>query len=178
MRKLDRIAVAPAALATIGLLLALTACSGGPVSKPPTAASASAGSATSNAAATATSATTGAAAATPTAPSTSPSTATAAPASTGGASSPPFPGIWDITTWQQYRTDQAAVEQGHQPWLLDPLSIVQAWASDWTPTPTITKTGTYQLTKPGTDTLYTINLTCPDPHSPAPIWVITAINHN
>jgi hypothetical protein len=131
-----------------------------------------------------------------------PSTATSAPGTTASApktpSSPatsrtpakppassaesgPFPGIWDITTWQQYQQAQTAVEQGSEPWLLDPKSVVSAWAAaqQWSSTPAVqqTATDTFQLTEPGTNVLYTIRGTCPDPSSAAPIWVITSISH-
>lgn len=91
-----------------------------------------------------------------------------------------FPGIWDITSWEQYREAQAAVEQGHQPWLLDPVSVVQAWASRWAPNLPVSKIAddTYRVTEPGTQVVYTIRGTRPDPTGPAPIWVITQITHS
>jgi hypothetical protein len=39
-----------------------------------------------------------------------------------------FPGIWDITSWQQYWQSQYAWINGHQPWLANPAMVVQAWA--------------------------------------------------
>lgn len=92
-----------------------------------------------------------------------------------------FPGIWDITSWQAYRAAQASVMQGHQPWLLDPESVVRAWAaSQWTTVPAVRQIAadTFQLTKPGTNVIYTVRGTRPDPNSAAPIWVITAITHS
>lgn len=115
---------------------------------------------------------------TPSSPATS---KTPAKPPTSSAESGPFPGIWDITIWQQYQEAQAAVEQGAEPWLLDPKSVVSAWASaqQWSSTPAVqqTATDTFQLTEPGTNVLYTIRGTCPDPGSAAPIWVITSISH-
>jgi hypothetical protein len=92
----------------------------------------------------------------------------------------PFPGIWDITSWPQYTAAQQSVEQGHQPWLLNPALVVQAWASQWTPAPTPRQiaTDTFQVTKPGTNTVYTIHGTRPVSTGPAPIWVITSITHS
>jgi hypothetical protein len=90
----------------------------------------------------------------------------------------PFPGIWDITSWQAYRTAQASVEQGHQPWLLDPASVVRAWAgSTWGTAPTVRQIGsdTFQLTEPGGTVVDTIRGTRPVPTGAAPIWVITSI---
>jgi hypothetical protein len=92
-----------------------------------------------------------------------------------------FPGIWDITTWQAYRAAQTSVMQGHQPWLLDPELVVQAWAaSQWSPAPTVHRIAadSFEVTKPGTNIIYTVRGTCPDPASAAPIWVITAISHS
>lgn len=98
-----------------------------------------------------------------------------------GTASTAFPGIWDITTWQAYRAAQASVVQGHQPWLLDPESVVRAWAaSQWSPAPAVHQVtaNTFQVTKPGTNVVYTVRGTCPDPTSAAAIWVITAISHS
>ena len=93
----------------------------------------------------------------------------------------PFPGIWDITTWAQYRAFQAAVEQGHQPWLLNPPMVVSAWAAaTWQPVPAVRQVSAnvFQVVEPGTSITYTIHGICPDPKSSAPIWVITSISHN
>lgn len=104
----------------------------------------------------------------------------AAPGSTtsAGNTSAPFPGIWDITSWQQYGEMQAAVEQGHQPWLLDPESVVQAWAAaQQLSSPTVVRldTDTFRVTT-STGVLYTVDVTCPGAGSAAPIWVITHIS--
>lgn len=107
-------------------------------------------------------------------------TATATTASSVAPTQAPFPGIWDITTWAQYRTAQAAVLQGHQPWLLDPALVVAAWAADWHPTPAVHKVSAnvFTVVKPGTNVTYTIRGVCPEPKSSAPIWVITSITHD
>jgi len=42
---------------------------------------------------------------------------------------PPFPGIWNITTWPRFWVLQAAFNEGHQPWLASPLMVVQSWAA-------------------------------------------------
>ncbi|HWG27592.1 hypothetical protein [Actinospica sp.] len=98
---------------------------------------------------------------------------------TAAAASAAFPGIWDITSWKAYRAAQASVEQGHQPWLLDPELVVSAWAHRWTPVPAVRQIApdTFQVTEPGTSVIYTIRGTRPDPNSATPIWVITAISH-
>lgn len=119
-----------------------------------------------------------AAAAAPAAPTTTaPPSKTLPPSASASAA---FPGIWDITSWQQYREAQRSVEQGHQPWLLDPELVVQAWAARWALDIPVQKVAadTFQVTKPGTHVVYTIRGTRPDPTGPAPIWVITQITHS
>jgi hypothetical protein len=63
------------------------------------------------------------------APSTTTTTTTpasAAPVTTS--STRPFPGIWDVRTWEQARQLQRAVDDGHQPWRLDPFAVVAGYA--------------------------------------------------
>ena len=165
-----------AAPITLGVLIAVTGC----------AATAAPGSSTAigTEPPTTTSASAVAAAPTHTLTPTGPSTTGASSAvavSVPTSASAAFPGIWDITSWQAYRAAQASVEQGHQPWLLDPASVVRAWAaSQWTTVPTVHQitADKFQLTKPGTTVLYTVRGTRPDSTGPAPIWVITAITHS
>ena len=88
-----------------------------------------------------------------------------------------FPGIWDITSWPQYWTMQYAWLTGQQPWLSDPLMVVQAWArSRWNTVPDITQTGpgTFPVTSPGAGRVYTVTGTRPVT-TPGP-WVITRIS--
>ncbi len=88
-----------------------------------------------------------------------------------------FPGIWDITSWQQYWKAQYAWGNGHQPWLSDPAMVVEAWArSRWGTAPVLRQTsaGTFQVTEPGgrVDTVTgTLPVTVPGP------WVITKITY-
>lgn len=108
---------------------------------------------------------------------TSPAGAASTTTSAAGTSAP-FPGIWDITSWQQYREEQAAVEQGAQPWLLDPESVVQAWAAaQQFSSPTVVRldTDTFRVTT-SAGVVYTVSVTCPGAGSAAPIWVITHIS--
>ena len=86
---------------------------------------------------------------------------------------PAFPGVWDITSWRQYWAAQASVEQGHQPWLLSPSSVVKAWAAGWASNATVAQTGpdTFTVTKPGQ--VATVTVTRPVSTGPAPIWVIS-----
>lgn len=76
---------------------------------------------------------------------------------------------------------QEAVRQGHQPWRGDPEAVVQAWAmSRWNPVPELRRitADSFQVTEPGTNVVYTIRGTCPDPNSDARVWVITSITHS
>jgi hypothetical protein len=92
----------------------------------------------------------------------------------------PFPGIWDITSWPQFWSTQIAYNEGHQPWLANPLMVVQAWAAGrWTVTPTIRQAGpdTYTVTEPGTNKVATVSGTRPITVGPAQLWVITKISY-
>ena len=88
-----------------------------------------------------------------------------------------FPGIWDITSWQQYWKAQYAWSNGHQPWLSSPPMVVEAWArSRWHTVPVVRQAGagTFQVTEPDgrVDTVTgTRPVTAPGP------WVITKITH-
>ncbi|HET9168540.1 MAG TPA: hypothetical protein VFN97_03855 [Actinospica sp.] len=162
------------------LLIAAAGCSGGTTTAAagPTHSTASSAAAPTTATATPSGGTTATAGTSSQPRSSSP--AASATASSGDTSEP-FPGIWDITSWEQYRKVQAAVEQGHQPWRLDPVSVVDAWAAQWGPVNLpVRQVGpdTYQVVKPGTHVTYTVRGTRPDPSGPAPIWVITSITHD
>lgn len=89
-----------------------------------------------------------------------------------------FPGIWDITSWQQYWQSQYAWSNGHQPWLSNPAMVVQAWARSRWPAaaPVIRQVSedTFRVTEPGGRT-ETVTGTRPVA-VPGP-WVITKITH-
>jgi hypothetical protein len=92
---------------------------------------------------------------------------------------PRFPGIWDITSWQQFWSAQMAFNEGHQPWLSSPLMVVQAWASGrWATEPAIRQTApdTFAVTEPGTKKVVTISGTRPATVGTAQLWVITRIS--
>ncbi len=90
---------------------------------------------------------------------------------------PAFPGVWDITSWRGYWAAQTSVEQGHQPWLLSPSSVVKAWAAGWASNATVAQTGpnTFTVTKPGQAA--TVTVTRPVSTGPAPIWVISHVTY-
>jgi len=88
-----------------------------------------------------------------------------------------FPGIWDITSWQQFWRSQYAWNNGQQPWLGNPAMVVEAWARGrWHTAPAVRQVsaGTFQVTEPGgrVDTVTgTRPVTVPGP------WVITKITY-
>jgi hypothetical protein len=88
-----------------------------------------------------------------------------------------FPGIWDITSWQQYWDVQYSVNNGHQPWLINPAMVVEAWArSKWPTTPVIHQVSqnTFRVTEPSgrIDTITSVRLVSVPVPGP---WVITKI---
>jgi hypothetical protein len=87
-----------------------------------------------------------------------------------------FPGIWNITSWPQYWGHQYSwLSGGHQPWLINPAMVVEAWArSQWPGSPVITQVNasTFTVTEPGGQVV-TVTGTRPST-TPGP-WVITAI---
>lgn len=120
-------------------------------------------------------------AATTAAPSTQAATRPSSGAASASGTGAPFPGIFDITTWAQYRKVQASVAQGHQPWRLDPEMVVSEWMAgrQWLPAPAEHQVDadTFQMIAPGTSEVYTVHGTRPDPSSDTPVWVITSITH-
>jgi hypothetical protein len=94
------------------------------------------------------------------------------------ASLPPFPGVWDITTWPQFWGMQAAFNEGHQPWRGNPLMVVQAWAYRNMTNATVRQTGpdTFKVTEPGTGRQAVITGTRPVTVGMAELWVITKIS--
>lgn len=91
---------------------------------------------------------------------------------------PPFPGVWDITTWPQFWQAQVAFDAGHQPWLDSPLMVVEAWAAASMPNATVQQVGTdtFQVTQPSTGRRATVSGTRPVTVGTAQLWVITKIS--
>jgi len=94
------------------------------------------------------------------------------------ASLPPFPGVWDITTWPQFWQTQVAFNEGHQPWRASPLMVVQAWADGHMTNATVSQTGpdTFKVTEPSTGKTAMITGTRPVTVGTAQLWVITKIS--
>lgn len=91
---------------------------------------------------------------------------------------PPFPGIWNITTWPQFWAMQAAFNEGHQPWLGSPLMVVQSWAAGNMTSPVVSQTSpdTFKVTEPGTGKRAVITGTRPVTVGTAQLWVISKIS--
>ena len=93
---------------------------------------------------------------------------------------PKFPGIWDITSWRQFWQFQTAFENGHQPWLSSPPTVVRAWAASFSSKPAIRQVApdTFQVTDP-TDPVgprrAIVSGTRPVTTGQAQLWVITSI---
>jgi hypothetical protein len=86
-----------------------------------------------------------------------------------------FPGIWPVSSWPRYWQLQYAWNNGHQPWLASPVTVVQAWArSRWAGTAVVRQVdaNTFKVTEPGgrVDTVTgTRPVSVPGP------WVITMV---
>jgi len=94
------------------------------------------------------------------------------------ASLPPFPGIWDITTWTQFWETQVAFNAGHQPWRGNPRMVVQAWAAGNMPNAVVSQAGpdTFKVTSSAPGQQAVITGTRPVPVGMAQLWVITKIS--
>jgi hypothetical protein len=118
----------------------------------------------------------------PTSTSTSaPTSASTAPVTT--ASTGPFPGIWDVRTWDQAGKVQRAVDDGHQPWRLDPAAVVAAYASGAlgvTGQPVVKRAGagSYTVAAPGGAAVATVRVAQPLRQGPGGIWVVTAVDRS
>lgn len=90
---------------------------------------------------------------------------------------PRFPGIWAITSWRRYWAAQSSVEQGHQPWLLSPSSVVAAWGAGWASHAVARQVGpgTFEVRKPGTSQKAVVTGARPVTTGPARIWVIIRV---
>ena len=95
------------------------------------------------------------------------------------APSPPFPGIWDVRTWEQAHKLQDAVDNGHQPWRCGPDRLVALYAEQvlGVAEPVIHRvdTSAFTVTRPGDGVVATISLTQPFKGKPCGIWVITSV---
>jgi hypothetical protein len=94
-------------------------------------------------------------------------------------STPPFPGIWDIRTWEQARQLQDAVDNGHQPWRCGPDRLVTLYAQQvlHVAQPVVRRVDpvTFSVTSPGQGLIATVTVTQPIRHGTCGIWVITKV---
>jgi hypothetical protein len=98
------------------------------------------------------------------------------------APSPPFPGIWDIRTWEQAREIQEAVDNGHQPWRCNPETLVALYAQQvlHVAQPIVRRVdaSTFKVTTPGQGVIATVNVTQPFKQRTCAIWVITTVTRS
>lgn len=95
---------------------------------------------------------------------------------------PPFPGIYEIRTWEQAYAMQDAVDNGHQPWRLSVLGVTGAYAEAvLLPGPeqaTLQRTSprAVAVRDPSGKLLATVALAQPAKQGPDGIWVITHVD--
>jgi hypothetical protein len=91
----------------------------------------------------------------------------------------PFPGIWDIRTWQQARQLQDAVDNGHQPWRCGPDRLVTLYAQQvlHVAQPVVRRVDavTFSVTRPGQGLIATVTVAQPIRQGNCGIWVITKV---
>ena len=98
------------------------------------------------------------------------------------APSPPFPGIWDVRTWEEAQKLQDAVENGHQPWRCGPDRLVALYAEQvlGVAEPVIRRVdaSAFTVTRPSDGVVATISVTQPFKGKPCGIWVITRVTNS
>jgi hypothetical protein len=94
----------------------------------------------------------------------------------------PGPGrvaIWPVTTQDEATTVQAEVEQGHQPWRIDPAAVATGYAEaalgwqDAVVEPT--RSGVYRVTDGASGTVADVTLTQPARTGEGGIWAISRV---
>jgi hypothetical protein len=94
---------------------------------------------------------------------------------------PPFPGIYEIRTWEQAYATQDAVDDGHQPWRLSPAAVAGAYAEAvLLPGPaqaSVRRTNphTVAVRDPNGTLIATVDLAQPVKRGFGGIWVITRV---
>ena len=97
------------------------------------------------------------------------------------AATPPFPGIYEIRTWEQAYAIQDAVDDGHQPWRLSPTGVAGAYAEAvLLPGPaqaSVRRTSphTVAVRDPNGTLIATVDLVQPVKRGSGGIWVITRV---
>jgi hypothetical protein len=94
---------------------------------------------------------------------------------------PPFPGIYEIRTWEQAYAMQDAVDNGHQPWRLSPASVAGAYAEavllPGSAQASVRRTNphTVAVRDPSGTLIATVDLAQPVKRGFGGIWVITQV---
>jgi hypothetical protein len=85
--------------------------------------------------------------------------------------------IWPVTTQAEANTTQAQVDQGHQPWLVDPAAVASAYAQaelGWdNATVDMVEPNQYELTDPASGAKADLGLTQPARAGEGGIWAVT-----
>jgi hypothetical protein len=85
--------------------------------------------------------------------------------------------IWPVTTQAEANTTQAQVDQGHQPWLVDPAAVASAYAQaelGWeNATVDMVDPNQYELTDPASGAMADLGLTQPARAGEGGIWAVT-----
>jgi hypothetical protein len=94
----------------------------------------------------------------------------------------PFPGIWDVRTWQQASELQVAVDNGHQPWRCGPDTLVRLYAQQvlHVAQPLVHRidASRFSVTKPGRGVVATVTVTQPFARKPCGVWVVTKVTRS
>jgi hypothetical protein len=86
--------------------------------------------------------------------------------------------VWPFTTAEQAGHTQAAVDAGHQPWLLDPAAVAVAYAEaelGWHDADVEVgevAPGSYRVTDPASGVQAQLTLDQPAHHGPTGIWAV------
>jgi Immunoglobulin-like domain of bacterial spore germination len=97
------------------------------------------------------------------------------------APAPPFPGIWETTTWKAAYELQDAVDNGHQPWRLGAINVVTLYAEmvllPGPEHPIVRQTGpnTFTVSRPSGKFIATVQVAQPIKQSGG-IWVIIGVD--
>jgi hypothetical protein len=88
-----------------------------------------------------------------------------------------------VRTWDQAGKVQRAVDDGRQPWRLDPAAVVAAYASGAlgvTGQPVVKRAGagSYTVAAPGGAAVATVRVAQPLRQGPGGIWVVTAVDRS
>ncbi len=99
---------------------------------------------------------------------------------------PPFPGIWEIRTWEAAYELQWAVDNGHQPWRtsawMSAVGVVTRYAeqvllpSPQHPVVRQVDPHTFEVSTPDGKVVATVQVTQPVRQGPEGIWVITRVD--